>query len=193
MYKQKIKEWIVLAISFLSTIWLAYISYWAYQTMTTVSSWSILKSADWNILVGNIEDLKTKVSNESFRILKTSDQILDNTRNKITWNSKNFDTTWWFDLINNQFKPTKSWKYFTSCFIYWTNLNSSAIEILLYKNWVQYTYNVVRYNWTTTWINTSWIIEMNWTSDYIDCRVADVADISWNSTWWYFEWYYIWE
>lgn len=60
MYKQKIKEWIVLAISFLSTIWLVYISYWTYQTMTTVSSWSILKSADWNILVGNIEDLKTK-------------------------------------------------------------------------------------------------------------------------------------
>lgn len=60
-YTQKIKEWVILWISFILTIWAINFTYWAYTSLTTVNSWTILTKDIWNQMVSNLDDLDSRI------------------------------------------------------------------------------------------------------------------------------------
>lgn len=174
-----------------------------YADIWDVSSWQALSKDTFNQLLADVRYLKNNQGLTSiwpaFRAWISTVQTFNTADKIINWERLDFDTNNNFDLVNNRFLPTKAGKYNVSCNLRWSNMwgnSSTSMFINIYKNWVIYSRICVRYWWTVTSSSISTTVDMNWTTDYVDCRISDGSDDSWsiNSnaylTW--FEWYYIW-
>lgn len=174
-----------------------------YADVWDVSSWQILSKDTFNQLLADVRYLKNNQGWAStwpaFRARITTGQTFGITDKIIDWERLDFDTNNNFDLVNNRFLPTKAGKYNVACNFWWSNMWDASTWhfINIYKNWVIYSKKYVRYAWTTISSSTSTTVDMNWISDYVDCRISDGSDSSWvlsptyaDYTW--FEWYYIW-
>jgi len=169
-----------------------------YADIWDVSSWETLSKNTFNQLLADVRYLRNNWGESTswpiFRAKITTTQTFGTTYAIIDWDNIDIDTNNNFDLVNNRFLPTKAGKYFISCHVQWSNLWSALLNWAIYKNWVIYSSSLDRYSWSAAAVLVNSIIEMNWTTDYVDCRTSEPGDSSWtlNPAWTTFEWHYIW-
>ena len=110
---QKIKWWIYNGIWFVLVLWLTWIAYWAYTTMTDVTTWQALTATLFNQVQENV------------RVLKTTVDWLSNVP---TWAVMAFNLascpSWWITADGTSWTPDLRWT-----FIRWINWNVNSRDV----------------------------------------------------------------
>lgn len=143
---KNIKNWIELWIGFLLVIIISWISYSAYNSLTSVESWDALTKDLWNQMIVNQEDINLRVNNITNNIIWTG-SFVRITATAVIWSSAT--NTWtstkscpdWYTIIN---------RWADKSIQYWWAMSHWYAKCLLDWNWVKaslYTQNW--YTWHT--------------------------------------------
>ena len=103
--------------------------------------------------------------------------IPDGTTTKIDWDTVTFDTGSYWNETDNQYLPLVAGKYFVYAQLYPDSQADSQLDdtfLYLYKNGSQIFESGVNFNANNPrnhWLNLSFIVDMNGSTDYLDLRI----------------------
>ena len=103
--------------------------------------------------------------------------ISDGVTTKIDWDTVTFDTGSYWNETDNQYLPLVAGKYFVYAQLYPDSQADSQLDdtfLYLYKNGSQIFESGVNFNANNPrnhWLNLSFIVDMNGSTDYLDLRI----------------------
>jgi len=119
-----------------------------------------------------------KVNEPYFQVERDAEQsISDATTTKIEWDTVTFDTGNFFNTTDYSYKPLVAGKYFVYAQTYPDSQANSQLDdcfLYLYKNGSEIFQSGANFNENNPrnhWLNLSFIVDMNGTTDYLDVRL----------------------
>ena len=164
---KEIKKWIVIALSFILTLWLIWASYAAWFELTDVESWNPLTSDLFNKVLENQRDLKINVDS------LTSSNVDMPIWSIIAWHK---DLAWVPALPNGWVECDGSVISDIDSPLNW--VNTPNLNNQVYSGW---RWKYLRW-WNTSWVmnnSTSW--QSAWWKSY------------WGTWWYYWAWVLTWK
>lgn len=170
--KNTIKKWFVFWITFLFTVWLWIVWYWAWSNLPTVNPEDTLTETIWNNVINKVNDIWARtdwIYNSNWKIWIWTSNPTENLH--VNWTIESYyDTALWF---KNQFmlKRLKSWVFDGTAmsidvwqWIWLTNIVAWSKRNYSSKNyeylWTRWTSRIYAGDWTIqllVWSWTTWV------------------------------------
>lgn len=176
--------------------WTSLVSFFvfAYTNLDHWTSWQTITADIWNQLIDKVNEVWNNQNFYWFSAYQSTAQALSaNTPTKINFQTKDYDTSNWYNNTTWRFQPTRAWYYQIESSIAVASSNCQ-ISLWLYKNWVA---ERTMADWSTLilqWIHWSAQVYLNWTTDYIEIywRISTAQNISAGRANTYFQASYLW-